>query len=508
MMLKLETFIQQRIQEISGQFPEGPKLQLKRISSKRESFALEYSSGTVTLTASRFQDVCFGLTVLETALAAGYLAAFTGEYQPKFSLRPLWITAGSFLYQIENPEDLSALCFRILSLGYNAVLLEEYALPIEKFQECGLKVIQKINRDLLHDVSILDDTFCIPQINPSANYIFWESTIYQPHTKRHPRARDFLEEDLALREVSSIEKILPKGCRLIYSIPCDSLGMAAKQDLWIRKLCEEISPETSIAFPAVAGDPAKDHLSSHPLWESLRQGNEKSYYRFLPLVNIGSVNLGEGFWPAQPLDLISRYIGGSNPCSISGVISMSKYVPSPQALFSCTLWIAAFMQWQSHMTSESLAKTWFASQGCVYDARFFESIRSIVVDISLLRGGLDPSQKEEYRVLAESLFARLKYLQLYENHIHLPTRIKDTFTYFYRDARRLIFHFLQTHHLPMVCMLGEEDMEESFWTGITKFGNKAVILFDTPNSGKEGSLLRDLYSQQFAIEASVMHPNC
>ena len=137
--------------------------------------------------------------------------------------------------------------------------------------------------------------------------------------------------------------------------------------------------------------------------------------------------------------------------------------------------------------------------------------RKIIIQIGLIRSLTHESNRDkitqgECRLIAESLLAQLKYLQhLFDKEKTVPSRVspslKDYFTFFVRDARRIILHFLQCYNVSMPQILSSDDFNEGIWTAIEQgegqgFRSMASVHFlSESNSGKEGSFLRKVYNE-------------
>lgn len=533
-MIDVEDFIRKLQENFIKEFPDSPKLSLKwKRNGKEEGFSLSYAGGEITLIAESPFAAVSGMSLLRVAVSSGHLLEYLGEHHPKFSLRPLWVRNLGENSWFKDVHYVERMCQRILLLGYNTIIFDLSSLQKDDVW-CSLQKILdivtaygiKISIKLIGDPSkvpfLFDDDYCesleeillsITERSKYIDYLFWESTIYTQEVNEHHKVKDFLQIDLARLEVEKLEEQLKGSCRLIYSIPTQNTSIAKKQGKWIPQLSHEISENTTIAFSAHAGDPLNDFLPLHPIWETLRTSNNSSFLNLLPIINSGLVKQGEGLWPIFSQDQTNCYLSRCKPSVLSGVITMTTHVPRENALLSCNLWVTAQTLWRDGSPS-LLMDTWiraFRPEYLQYDdlEKILQEIREISLKVGFLIFNMDKSEKElsknESRTLADSLLSRLAFLQttLEDRTIESTERVslKQYFTFFARDARRMILRFLQHYQMPMVGVLNGDDMKESFWTEISSPNSQGlisgvkVLLLDEPHRGESGSIMAEIYDE-------------
>jgi hypothetical protein len=351
---------------------------------------------------------------------------------------------------------------------------------------------------------------------PSLDYLFWEATdSYQEFLENaHLKNETFVEA--LLREIQILEKGLKKSQALIYWLPTGNEALALQQSDWLIQLSNQVDINTRLAFSAVCGNPYADHLPPHPFWQALRQRYFQSSVRFLPIVNLGSVKQGEGLWPTSILDLIDHFLSRCDKKVFAGVIGLTHSVPAEGSILDCNLWIASQYLWQKN-SPWLMIETWLLAHRRDWDPiSYFQLIktsREIALELSKIRAlsqetGRDTLSFDEARVLVDSVLAKLKLLQLQLEKIEKKrfkkqekSTLFDYFTFFARDARRIVVHFLQSLNVPGGNVLSADDHLESFWTQSSQAssnglkGSLQVSFCEKPNSGLKGTRLALIYSE-------------
>lgn len=536
-----EDFIESLQRHFNENNPDGNRLHLNWKRGKGENYSIEYAAGNIFLKGESIAAVIFGMSLIKTAAFSGHLAEYLGKHSSKLGTRALWIKELDDKIKPLSKEKTAFLCQKILLLGYNTLIFE---FPIEELEEClthlekfiptidnyGLKIAIKIYHSPIAQPYPFNKEYkdylkqsLQPIINHSSwiDYLFWEAHIYNYEAEKTLKGRNFLYQDLAKIEAQTLETLLPSPCRLIYSIPTKDILSAEKQSRWILAFSYELSEKTLIAFSSLAGDPCFDYLPPHPLWEVLRREKNKSHANFLPLLNTGLVGQGEGFWPIFSLDLNNRYLLRCDSTLFAGAISITAYLPKEESLLSCSLWTAAYTMLGEGQNSP-LAETWFGAY-CpdILKYKDHDRILGEMRQISIMIGYLSTyprddkanASREEYRILSESLLSRLRVLQASidnqqtENSKHL--KLKDYFTFFLRDGRRLILRFLQQHQITMVNGLTDDDSQESFWTTTSTAGSHGwnagtkVFIREEPSKGEAGSIMEKIYEEVVLFSSSA-----
>jgi hypothetical protein len=541
--------INQICEEISQQYAirKDKKYPLLNVHTQNdlpsESYSCKYAGGNINITGKSPLGTLHGLNHISIGIASGHYAEYLGDWHPRFPWRPLWLGCDSDIIlsprlEISIPSILSCnnnkldlFCRRILDLGYNSVLFgnndqltSKSDRPANHLKEIcailhdyGLKVILKPNykvpnkcpMDPIYKESLQQALSEILKIIPNVDCIFWQGDVFSPESYQHPSASDATQIELVQADVSLIETALQGKASLIYYIPAQDHFMAAQQSKWLPSLCDEVGDKTILAFSAVAGNPCSDHLSEHPFWETLRKCPDVSATPLMPIVNIGSVRQGEGFWPVFTFDLIERYFSRCYRHPFAGIMTMVNQLPAKGSLMECNLWVASQAQWKNRSVN-LLAETWFRAKRPDLEFLRFEGalkrLREIVIDLSLLRSLNNEQHRErssldEYRALADSLLANLRHLQIIFESNEIKKAIKtekptwlDYYTIFARDAKRLIFHFVQNFHVSLPHVRKEDDPLDGFWTKAQPHRNNSIFL-EQPQRGPNNSKMAMIYDE-------------
>lgn len=443
-----------------------------------ETYRCRQTGGEIILEAESPLAAVYGINHLSVGIAGGHSAECMGEWKPRFALRPLWVKT--------VPSDSQAFCQRILELGYNSVLFDDDKINpplLEALRNYGLKSILKPQLPKNFSGCPLDKKYAgqlqlflkeFLKKYPKIDFLFWESLCWEPNCQDHPAAIEATQADLVKAEIALIEESLG-AVSLIYYIPAINQVTAQQQTPWLLQLGNEITKTTIIAFPAVAGSLHDDHMPAHPLWQTLRKTQHAITTPLMPIINIGSINQGEGLWPSIPLDLIDKYLAQCHRHNFVGAIGLVNSLPSPRAFLSCALWTASQAMWKDRPASQ-LAHTWFLSHRPDIDylqlSDPFAEVRNCVTQLSYLRS-LPHEEKqrnaefqEKCRAIAENISARLKWLQLRFGQAKAKNRpsCSDYFTHFAVDARRIIANTLNACNVSIIHLRKEEETQEGFWT--------------------------------------------
>lgn len=522
---------------------------------RKESFSVHYAGGEICIEAESPQSAIYGLRIMAAGVSSGHYAEFLGEWQPRFPLRPLWlgseldVTLGSHVgitipAWLRQEKDGSStqfenFCHRVLDYGYNSVLLGNLdnffvVSPVDSsfnfeaicdaFHEFGLKVILKPNFFLgnlksrcpfnISYTAVLQEGIQeLFEKVPNLDYLFYESTFQHPESMQDPLAFEATQLDLAKSELHLIEKALPERKQLIFFIPAQDEETANHHAAWLSALSDLAGNRTSLAFSAVAGYPWEDHCRPHPFWNAMRKSPDVSNTPLMPIVNIGTVRQGEGLWPTLSLDLIEHYFGRCDRHPIAGVICLVGQLPFLGAILDCNLWVSSQMMWRPRSV-DLYAQTWFqAYRPDLNYPLFFQKlkeIRQISLDLSYLRTlhtekHRDLMSSEEFRHFAGSLLARIKHLKIQfekedKRRIRQAERptLYEYFSFFERDAKRIVLNFLQRFNVPLLHYREEEDHQEGFWTSAQgptgRFSSKSIFL-DQPNKGQPGSRMNLIFKE-------------
>ncbi len=534
-----------------------PLLQMRIHSHKNsEKYYASCERGRLDLNAGSQLAARYGCFQLKMGVASGHLPELLGENAPKYPLRPLWLTGESFVQTAEGvrlalPEFVTAelladsrtleqhplvkqFCWRLLQLGYNAVVLGsgfafsdkplpeikgEVALLCKAIQSFGLKVILEpgftLNLDLgsNKNCSPLDQAVCsrvqkligdLLERVPGFDYLLWQGGLYREGFAHHRSAGDHTRYELVLAEVKMVEKALSKKSGLIYYTPAPNLKACEEQASWLPTLCDDVGDRTVIAFSALAGEPWQDHLELHPLWQALRSIPDASSTLLLPVLNGGSIQQGGGLWPTLPLDLLESCFMRMYRHRFAGALVLSQTLPAEGGWLDCQLWVAGQAMWRD-TTPTLLAHTWllayYPELADLATLSLMRQGREIVKQLSLLRYGMGLSV-EAQKSLAESVLSQLECLAQFSSEEQ-----QAQLRYFMRDGKRLIFHVFQELNLQAAKILSADDAKESFWVegaGSAKMSGFKLQFRTKPFEGKSDPLMTRLYNQhRFELPTEV-----
>ncbi len=477
----LRTVLQQIPESFAEEHPQGPELCLKMREGRRaEGYTSSYQQGVLTIVGNNASSLIHGVATLSVAVKSGHFPDFLGERKPRYPLRPL--------HYCREWEGISKekVCLRILELGYNAIIVETLPKDPQLFKDFGIKIILKMKAP---KATPFDSEWSLSSISMEhIEAVFWDATYMEPEFLKHPSARDFLQMDLALLEIQRLEETLPAECQIIYALP------QMKSYEAVPSFLDEVSTRVLIAFSSMNG--------AHPLWELLRESPDSSTTPLLPILNMGTVDQGEGLWPLIPLDLLEQAHDRMKRHRFLGAIILTKDLPKQGTFLDGSLWVAAQTLW-GELTPSLLLETWCkAYHPSLSNLELLRDLSRVGKRLSALED-LGELKTEECRIYSESLISEINRLQVEISSIKKEPSpsIVDYFTYFARDARRKILHFLQANHAPMVNVLNGDDLLESFWTAIQQGGGSGltsgakVTLFNHAEKGEEGSAMRQIYDE-------------
>lgn len=530
---------------------------IKPSIKNQEAFLTSFAAGALQVEAASYLGAAYGFSHTQMGMQSGYLAEGLELQNPRFHLRPIWLgsdgaapLSSQCSLAIPNylttshglsgtlEERLDWICSRVIELGYNAIILgsQYHSFPdtlevnlnyiINTIHDFGLKIIIKPNFffttvdkcpfNAIH-IDYIKNTFEeFTKKYPAVDYIFWESQAFSPECYRYKDAFEATQYDIVQAELGLLEKAIANHSMLIYYVPTRDKEQAIEQTHWLSCLIDEMGPKTLLSFSAVSGEPWQDHLPPHPFWDALRKSPDTSATYLLPILNAGAVRQGEGLWPTLTLDLIEQFMTQCYRHCFAGAIVLANRIPLKDNLLDCCLWVAAQVQWKNQ-SAHILSQTWFAAKRPDFHYSHFESslknIRQLAVELSFLRSFTTEKQRdlftsEECRLVAESILSRLKHLQMHiEKHETIYTKkcgkliLSDYITYFIRDAKKIVTHFLSSFNVPLLSINSNEDNQEGYWThvlatmGKGRGGSGKLVFLEHPRRGAAGSRMEKIYEE-------------
>jgi hypothetical protein len=511
---------------------KSPSIISHQISQSKEGgFIANYADGVIRIEGKSRLECISGESQLKSLIGSGHWNEFLGESFPKYHLRPLWI--GSEMHKIlfsnVKTNKFEKISNKIYGLGYNALIFGGHELnnrmrSKQTFQE--LKDLLNILKPLWvsEKIKLIVSFESSPSFNsqvmiedlihslPALDYLLWCSQYNSEVCGEliDNEAKTFGEK--LQDEMKMAESILHHRLPLIFYIPFQAGLRAWDNPTLLNDLCLAAGKHTCIAFPAVAGPPAEDHLVPHPFWEELRVQRIRISTPLLPVINSGNFNQGEGLWPSVAYDLFDSYLTrATHKHNFAGFISLTDRLPAEGGFLECNLWIAGQMQWRN-MSSEVLIDTWLKSNYSSIDYRGFKSLlkqtRSLIVELNYLKTlqKVSKDSLEEICALVEFLLANLKIIELkahklFKENLYSCHLLQAQFKYFVCDIRRILNYFVQQHCLTNF-KLEECDLQESFWTKVE--ANRTISLLKVPKKGEEKSSLYEIYHKNYLSLTTVL----
>lgn len=411
-----------------------PSLRLRHIKNRGNGYTASCRGGELEITASSPLHLSFGIAQSMVGLLSGYQEEFLGEIAPLYPLRALWFT-DSCNYHLPT----------VVQMGYNCIIVEEGSFFSSDLQVAVNITIDCPCRDPLHSDYRHYLESKIASVDPFST-IFYKSQLAHPSFS----SSSYTQLELVAAEMALLEQLFPSK-QLIFYVDDPTVQ-------WLAHLCDLAQPSTSIAF-----------CSSETIWESLRRQKDPSSTSLLPLLPIEG-----GLWPCLPFEAIDQRVGQMGQGYFSGVVVQVSHCPAATGLLACSLWTAGHAQWFRH-PAHYLAKAWFAAyrpdlQFSTHRSLFAaaEVIESILLKLKRAEGG---------QGVVEIAIANLKYIENWldfeSTSLSLATTLSDYFRYFVRDARSMIFYYIDILRLvappsPPVEYSG------GFWTDLKQEGGRCT----------------------------------
>lgn len=330
--------------------------------------------------------------------------------------------------------------------------------------------------------------FSTLELLPYNGAIFWECNPFDPTFRSHKNADDLLPFDLLCQELKMVENAL-QGVPLIFSVACPSDEAVRQQKEWLNSFIDHLGPNSTLAFSTQEGAPWDDHKRNHPLWDQLASEKIVSGTPLQPILNIGAIHQGEALWPTVPCREIEQLFARLRRHPFCAPIALASTLPEECSFLEASLWVAGQAIWGFGSPQENL-ESWLSARFPDDDPlRLTQTIlvaRQTVIDIQSLiaeekkhtDGKETGSKWSEYRKCqVDSLLARLNGLRSMWNLIEKKensNRFYTSLRYFIRDAKRLVFQYLQNNNLSVANVLTGEDMLEGYWTKMESMPGKGI----------------------------------
>lgn len=524
------------------------------VCEPREAYEVTWAGGVLNVRSTSDLAAAQGCACVATALKAGHVSEALGNHEARHALRILWpvcdqaVSVGenlvlgvpSFLFEAFEacPSRSEAYCRRLVALGFNAVVVGHHpsrrlvnvqnGVDLDSFLRSlhgyGLRIILKPSWARVAEdncVSPLNAIYrqrvleavsrLVGQRQKDMDLFMWQSLWEERSFFEGEEAEDVIGFDVMAAEMRLFEEALGDSVPLIYYLEKGSAADAGRQARWLQRLSQESKPTTVMAFSSVAGCSWQDHLPPHPLWQELRADPVPSK-SWLPVVNVGGLRQGEGLWPTISLDVAEKYLCGQSHMR-SGAICLTRSLPLSGTLLEGSLWVAGQLLWNPCSVQDVLRTWWKAHRGENIDTwlPLLVMARQLVVDLSRLRAAAEGDQSqlcstEWYRAHATRLMSQLNELQLAVKEMAVPSRrssrvpLEIYFSFFFRDAKRLLLYCLETLRAPLSNVLGGEELSDSFWTSMQAnhsggLSLGSVVLHEEAKRGKDHEVMARLFDE-------------
>lgn len=376
----------------------------------------------------------------------------------QLNLRILWPKA-KFLF------PATELGRRAMELGYNA-LVSPTPCP-------GIAWIKEITSQ--------------DELKGQPDYFLWKSYWKEEGFFTRPGDEKWTRAELLAREMEQLENKLKGHSKLIFCLPGE------EKIEWMSHLAKCAGPKTLLAFSPYCSDPTKDFLPPQPIWKKIVEGEDFCNTPLLPVLNTGMIGQGGGLWPTLPFDLFDRFFSHLPVAHFRGAISLTPAIPSRPGFLSCALWVGSQLIQREDPPEKRLSEWFFRFRQADYFtlAMLLRNLRTFSLEITLLNHlKVKKIGSEEARALLEGLNSKIA--ALHNTLVKEQPALLDHFTYFVRDARRLMSHFASQHNVSY--SVHADEALESFWT--KKMGSK-VLVNEEPFSGNPGSKLEALFMESW-----------
>lgn len=514
-----------------------PDIHFDRIEADNtEKFKSHSWGGTVHLTAHSSLAAAYAAYQLKAALQSDSLGSWLGERTPSFPQRWLWlvgsqpITVGeglqvAFPYNLEElhlEKQASKIAKRLISLGFNGLIIGG-----DLGSEAGIKN-EKMLSDLIHylhnyelkiavkfstgtDVASLAALLKKNKIDA----LLWESIF--PLQQGPAKSNTLL--DLHREELGKIEKVLyPYGCSLLYYIPSPNNLTAKIHASIFNTLSDEAGNKTTITFSPVSGAPFLDHLLPHPFWDTLYKRQASCATPLLPLLNMGSLSLGEGLWPAPPLELIQRFMPSNSRHNFGGAIVLTKYLPCSGTPLDASLWITGHALFHKALSVDMLTIMWLKAfqpemaqqlwlQGCSYCRQAVKELYYLIDSYKFYESkGRELFSRTELSSRVETSFYNLQAARQQFTKISQPSQqraganLAEYFRYFSRDLQRLLA--MTTRGRNILLPKFADDKGPSFWTK-EGGGKEQTSLLSQPHIDEKIETLHQIFLENNCFRNNV-----
>lgn len=420
-----------------------------------------------------------------------YNSSQNGNSLPRFSTKPLWVRGVSRVRVdphatltvpegfIQNgggwhEDHIQLFCQKMKELGYDMAILGSF--PGDPLSESmptigSLSKLQALFSKSAIDLCISFDNIDIKSrgelktlveelFDPSLKtpYLFLQLHQIEGLVSKNDILTD---EELLIENLKAAEEALRGRASLIFYMPYLSNVPKERQLSRLQGLLDHAGCQTTIAFPSVAGPVTEDWLNLHPLWNYLSERKFKIETPLMPLMNIGSIHSGEGFWPTLPFERCDRLLNAMKRHAFKGAAALTPRLPGGRGMLACSLSVFATLA-SSEKSFYVCALEWGKANRP--DWQFEENLESLL-DLNRIAMELQKLKQSESLVIirarAEAIFYRLDLLS---ETLGKSKGLSSYVEFFIQDARRIALYWMQEKELSQARSYVGGLGQESFWT--------------------------------------------
>lgn len=234
------------------------------------------------------------------------------------------------LWLSPNKVPSKELCDRTLDLGYRALIVDTISLPSDQI-ECIYRLPHQglpccpVDPDF--PIVIQEQLAALPK---SLQGIVYISRIDEPTFAMRQEAEIYTYIELLVKEMKTLEQVLPKGIRLYYYLKTENPLCGQ----WLRHLSHNAAHMTTLLFPATFG------TRPHPFWKVLETMEESIITPLMPILPLSHLSTPHLTWAAPPFDLVDRYLLPERRHAFVGGVIPIDSVPKKETLGGAHLLMA------------------------------------------------------------------------------------------------------------------------------------------------------------------------
>lgn len=454
-------------------------------------YRAKLSLDQVVVKAPSVNDLCFWTKAF--SLSGTKDLSLLKSFCPQVKWRCLWVL---------KEFDTEHLIKRAISLGMNSVCLQSEYAKEEVIKECqrwGLSTFVAVEQKTFSSEETLLFEELVIKLSDVADGIVVRvgAKFFGELASKQPEKTFYELHSLLVKKLASLLKtsLLKKG-KLIYLIEAKDEKESSMQAAWMNRLQLDLPKNVYLAFHSQSGAPFEDYRQAHPLWQQFKAEPHGSLFHAMPVVNMGALQFGEGYWPAPPISLGDSVVSSVLQFNLPGMIAVVGSVPKEGGIVDMALWVAAFRIWFS-LAKEDAARLWMSHYRKIEELplliegrRIVENIlraTSLDVDAEGLKNIMQAqiSSLTQMEVLADSMEKTKVGDKVGDNNVFLC----DLLPYFCRDMCRIAAKMLQERGVSLPVSIDLEESKPSFWTECA-MGQKITVFSSAAKESKDPKMLK------------------